>query len=84
MEDKGDTEVKDEESGDKWWEAPESKTHSKFDIPEELWGNWPMEGEMNITYGCKERNFWNRLARVLWSVIEPDEATTVVLWFGGL
>jgi hypothetical protein len=37
MEGEGETEVKDEESGDIWCEAPESKTHSECDIPEELW-----------------------------------------------
>jgi len=84
MEDEGDTKVKDEESGDIWWEAPESKTHSKYDIPEELWGNWPMEEEADITCGCKETNFWNCLARVLGSVIELDEATATVLWYDGL
>jgi hypothetical protein len=36
MEDEGDMKVKDEESGDIWWEAPESKTHSECDILEEL------------------------------------------------
>jgi len=36
MEGKGETEVKDEEYGDIWCEAPESKTHSECDIPEEL------------------------------------------------
>ena len=84
MEDKGDTEVKDEESGDKWWEAPESKTHSKCDIPEELWGNWPMEEEADIACGCKERNLWNWFDKVLGSVIELGKATVVVLWCGGL
>lgn len=34
-----DTKVKDEEYGDIWCKAPESKTHSECDIPEELWGN---------------------------------------------
>ena len=84
MEDEGDAKVKDEESGDIWWEAPESKTHSECDIPEELWGNWPMEEEAEIVYGCKERNFWNCSARVLGSVIELDEATATILWCGGL
>jgi len=83
MEDKGDTEVKDEESGDIWWEVPESKTHSECDIPEELWGNQLME-EANIVCGCKERNFWNCSAKVLGSVIEPEEATAAILWCGGL
>jgi hypothetical protein len=39
MEGEGDIKVKDEESGDIWCEAPESKTHLECDIPEELWGN---------------------------------------------
>jgi len=39
MESEGDIKVKDEESGDIWCEAPESKTHLECDIPEELWGN---------------------------------------------
>jgi hypothetical protein len=39
MEGEGDTKVKNEEYGDIWCEAPESKTYSKYDIPEELWGN---------------------------------------------
>jgi hypothetical protein len=56
----------------------------KCDIPEELWGNWPIEGETDIAYGCKERNFWNCAAWILESVIEPDEATIVVLWRGDL
>jgi hypothetical protein len=38
-----------------------------------------MKGEADIAYGYKERNFWNCSARVLGSVIEPDEATTGVL-----
>jgi hypothetical protein len=71
MEGEGDKDVKDEESRDIWCEAPESKTYSKCDIPEELWGNWPMKGETNIAFGCKERNFWNCSARVLGSVIDP-------------
>jgi hypothetical protein len=72
-------EVKDEESRDIWCEAPEFKTHSECDMPEELWENWPMKGEADIAYSCKERNFWNCSARVLGSVIGPDEATTAVL-----
>ena len=36
MKDKEDTEVKDKEFGDIWWETPESKTHSEGDIPKEL------------------------------------------------
>jgi hypothetical protein len=39
-----------------------------------------MEGEADIAYGCKERNSWNCSARVLGSVIEPNEATVAVLW----
>jgi hypothetical protein len=39
MEGEGDTKVKDEESGDIWCEALESKTHLECDILEELWGN---------------------------------------------
>jgi len=35
MEGEGETEVKDEESGDIWCEASESKTHSECDIPKE-------------------------------------------------
>jgi hypothetical protein len=84
MEGEGETEVKDEESGDIWCEAPESKTHSECDIPEELWYNWPMKKETDIACGCKERSFWNCSAKVLGSIIEPEEATAVVLWYGGL
>lgn len=69
MEGKYDIEVKDEESKDIWCEAPESKTHSQYDIPKKIWDNWPTEGEMDIACGCKERNFWNCSARVLGSVI---------------
>ena len=76
---KGDTKVKDEKYRDRWCEAPKSKTYSKFNIPEQLWGNWPIEEEADIACGCKERNFWNCLARVLGSVIGPDETTVVVL-----
>jgi hypothetical protein len=39
MEGEGDIEVKDKESWDIWCEAPESKTHSEYDILEKLWGN---------------------------------------------
>jgi hypothetical protein len=35
MKGEGNIEVKDEESGDIWCEAQESKTHSECDIPEE-------------------------------------------------
>jgi hypothetical protein len=73
MKGEGDTKVKDEEYRDIWCEAP------KFDIPKELWGKWPTEEEADITCGCKERNFWNCLARVLGSVIGPDVTTVVVL-----
>jgi len=84
MEGEGDTKVKDEESGDIWCEAAESKTHSKCDILEELWGNWLTEEEADIAYGCKEKNFWNCLAKVLRSVIGSDETTAAVLCCGGL
>jgi hypothetical protein len=30
------------------------KTHSKYNIPEELWGNWPTKEEADIACGCKE------------------------------
>jgi hypothetical protein len=50
IEGEDDTKVKDEESRDIWCEALESKIHSECDIPEELWGNWPMKEEMNIAY----------------------------------
>jgi len=79
MEGEGDTKVKDEEYRDIWCEELESKTYSKFDILEELWGNWPTKEEANIACGCKERHFWNCLARVLGSAIRPDETTVVVL-----
>jgi hypothetical protein len=84
MEDEGDIEVKDEESWDIWCEAPESKTYLEYDTLEELWGNWPTEGEADIACGYKERNFWNCSARVLGSLIEPDEATAAILWCYGL
>jgi hypothetical protein len=51
---------------------------------EKVQGNWPIEEEVDIACGCKERNFWNYAARVLGSVIEPDEATAAVLWCGDL
>jgi hypothetical protein len=57
IEDEGDTEVKDKKSGDLWCEAPESKTHSKYDILEKLWGNWPTKKEADLACGCKKRNF---------------------------
>jgi len=84
MEGEGKTKVKDEESRDIWCKAPESKTHSECDIPEELLGNWPMEEEVDIVCGCKERNFWNCSAKILGSIIEPEEVTAVVLWCGDL
>jgi len=84
MEGEGKIEVKDEESGDIWYEAPESKTHSECDIPEELWGNRPMEEEADVACGCNERNFWNCSAKVLGSIIESEEATVAVLWCGDL
>jgi len=45
IKDKEETLVKDEESGDIWCEVSESKTHSEYNIPEELWGNWPIKEE---------------------------------------
>jgi hypothetical protein len=51
------TKVKDEESEGIWCVAPESKTHSECDITEELWGNWSTKEEVDISCGCKERNF---------------------------
>jgi hypothetical protein len=57
MEGGGDIEVKDEESRGMWCKAPESKTHSKYDILEQLWGNWLAKEEANIVCGCKEKNF---------------------------
>ena len=56
IESEGDTNAKNERSRD-IWSALESKTHSNCDIPEELWGDWPMKEEVDITYDCKERNF---------------------------
>jgi len=79
-----DTEAKDEEYGGIWCEALEFKTHSECDIPKELWGNRPIGKKMDITCGCKERNFWNCLVRVPRSVKEPNETIVVVLWYGGL
>jgi hypothetical protein len=58
MEGEGDIKVKDE-SEDIWCEVTKSKTHLEYDIPKELWGNWPMKEEANIACGCKDRNFWN-------------------------
>jgi len=75
----GDTEVKDEESGDIWYETSESKTHLKYNIPEELWGNWLAKEKVYIVCGCKERNFWNYSARELGSVTKPDETIVTVL-----
>jgi hypothetical protein len=43
-----------------------------------------MEEEANNVRGCKERNFWNCWAKVLGSMIDPDEITIAVLWCGGL
>jgi hypothetical protein len=43
-----------------------------------------MKEEADITYGCKEINFWNYSTRVLGSVIELDEATAALLWCGVL
>jgi len=43
-----------------------------------------MKVETDITYGCKERNFWNFSARVLGFVIKPDEDIVAVLWWDGL
>ena len=75
---------KDEESGDIWYEAPESKTHSEYGILEELWGNWPTKEETYIVFSCKKRNLWNCSTGVPRSVIEPDETIAAVLWCGGL
>ena len=83
MEGEGDIQVKDE-YGDIWCEATKSKTYLEYDIPKELWGNWPMKEEANIACGCKDRNFWNCSARVLGSVTEPHEVTAAILWCGGL
>jgi hypothetical protein len=79
-----DIEAKDKESGGIWCEALEFKTHLECGIPKELWGNWPIEKKMNITWGCKERNLWNCSVRVLKSVKEPNETIVVVLWYGSL
>jgi len=84
IESEEDTEAKDEEYGGIWCEALEFKTHSECDIPKELWGNRPIGKKMDITCGCKERNFWNCLVRVPRSVKEPNETIVVVLWYGGL
>jgi hypothetical protein len=84
MEGKGDTKVKDEESGDIWCEVAKSKTHLKCDLLEELWGNKLTKEEVDIACGCKEKNFWNCLAKVLGSMIGFDETTAAVLWCGGL
>ena len=35
-----------------WYEAPEFNTHSEYDIPKELWDNWPTEEKIDIAYGC--------------------------------
>jgi hypothetical protein len=43
-----------------------------------------MKEEAYIDYGCKERNFWNCLVRVLGSMIGPDETNAAILWCGGL
>jgi hypothetical protein len=67
-----------------WCEALESKTHSEYDILEELKGNWPTKKEADNAYGCKEINFWNCSAKVLESVIKPDETIVAVFWYGGL
>jgi hypothetical protein len=84
IEGKGDTEVKDKESGDMWCEALESITHLECDIPKELRENCHMEEEMDNACGCKEKNFWNCSTKVLRSMIEPDETTASVLWYGDL
>jgi hypothetical protein len=43
-----------------------------------------MKEEAEITCGCKERNFWNCLVRVLESLKGLDETITAILWCGGL
>jgi hypothetical protein len=83
IEDKRNTKTKDEESGDIWCEAPESKTHSDYDILEELWGNWPTK-KTDMACGCKERNFWNCSVRVLRLVKGPDKTNVAILNCGGL
>jgi len=83
MEGEGGTKTKDREYKDIWCEAPESRTYSEYDILEELWGNWPTE-EASIACAYKKRNFWNCSVKVLWLMIEPDEANVavfVVWWF---
>ena len=52
-----DKKEKDKESGDIWWEAPESKTHIEKDILEELVIGKPKKAD--IVCGCVARNFWN-------------------------
>jgi hypothetical protein len=84
IKDEGDTKANDEESGDIWCEASESKTHSKYDILEELWGNWHIKEEVDIACRCKERNFWNCSARVLELVKGPDKTIDALLWYDGL
>jgi hypothetical protein len=84
IENERDTEAKDKEFEDIWCEVPESKTHSECDISKELWGKWSMEEETYIDCGCKERNLWNYLVRVLGLMKGSDENTVVVLDCGGL
>ena len=68
-----DTNAKDEGFGDLWCEALEFKTYLYCDMPKKLWGNWPMKEEVDITYGCKERNFWYSQAIILGLIKEADE-----------
>jgi hypothetical protein len=84
MEGEGDTEVKDEESGDIWRVTPKSKIHSECDILEELWGNWPIKGEADIACDCKEEKLLKLLShstrisdRAWWSYY----CSIVVWWF---
>ena len=84
IEDGGHTKEKDEKSKDIWCEPPKSKTHTKDDIPKELWGNWPTKEETDIACGYKEINFWNCSTRVLGLVKVTDEAIVTVLYYRGL
>lgn len=63
------------------YKALESKIHSKYDMSEELWGNWPTEKE---TCDWEKRNFWNYSTRVLGSINKPNEIHVALLWCGGL
>ena len=76
--------VKKNESGDMWWEAPESKTHTEEGIPEALEMDkltWD-ETVADMTCGSMVKNFRNWLAMAFVMGLWDGGTTTAIFWLG--